>query len=70
MWRVPQPQFDEASKWDRHWYLGWLMPEARKAWILDLTFEMGDRIEQGLHAVAGKAGCVGPTRAVKRPSEA
>jgi hypothetical protein len=45
------------------------MPEARKAWILDLTFEMRDRIEQGLHAVAGKAGCVGPTRAVKRPSE-
>jgi hypothetical protein len=30
------------------------MPEARKAWILALTFEVVDRIELGLQAVAGK----------------
>jgi hypothetical protein len=40
---------DEASEWDRHWYLGWLMPVA---WTLrfELSNKVGDHIEQGFEA--------------------
>lgn len=38
MWRVPQPQLTRPANEIDTWYLGWLMPEARGAWILDLVF--------------------------------